>query len=107
MNLDAYFRGLPGVDEGRADAEADIFAGKLGWRMSGKLATWWNDVAQLLQEQYQIRTEIVGACVVEEEVAARERGYNECMSAEFMNRLGRDVVSDAWRKVERTLKKRR
>jgi hypothetical protein len=101
------FQRSPNFAQGRAEAEDDIAAGRLGQRAFGKLVPWWEDVAQLLQERYQIGLEVVGWCITESSVAARAMGYNERMDEEIAGRFGSDVVAATWREVERKRKKRR
>jgi len=98
---------LPDFRRGRDEAEADIASGILGERVFGKLVPWWEDVARLLQDRYQIRLEGIASCLVRQEDAAAAQGYNERMSEAITARYGCDVVAATWREVERKRKKRR
>jgi hypothetical protein len=92
---------------GRAEAEADIRAGLLRQRWSGKLAAGWQDIARVLQERYGIGIEAFGACIGDARTGACEVGYNERMSEEILARFGSDVVADVCRECDRKRKKRR
>jgi hypothetical protein len=92
---------------GRAEAEADIGAGVLKQRWSGKLAAGWQEAARLLQERYGVQIEACGACFGDARAGAYEAGYNERMSEEIRARFGSDVVADTCPECDRKRKKHR
>jgi hypothetical protein len=106
--MDILEKMFPGhVARGRAEAEADLAAGVLQQRWSGKLAPSWRDIAQLLQDRYGVGIDIVGHCMTDAPTAARALGYNERMQEGMLARFGSDVVAETCREVERKAKKRR
>jgi hypothetical protein len=79
--------------QGRADAERDIEAGKLGQRTFGLSGpdTWkYRDMAKA---KYGIEFEVVAGCAVDERTIARTKGYNEVMDREIERRYGRDALT--------------
>lgn len=94
----------PAFEEGRREADAAIAAGALAYRINGKL-NWvtCEQAAALLKERFGIHVRLDGHCIVQN--AALDEGFNERMAAEFLHRIGRDVVAEVFREVERKRKK--
>ncbi len=99
MDVTPELRQTLDFEQGHAEAEAEIAAGRLGHRAFGKLVTWWDDVARLLQERYQITATVVGGCTTRTNVKVRALGYNERMSEEIAFRFGADVVAATKREL--------
>lgn len=93
MEMSDELRQSPDFAQGRAEAEVEIAAGRLGHRAFGKLVTWSEKIAEVLQDRYQIAFQIVGGCTTRSSVKARAVGYNERMNEEIAVRFGSDVVA--------------
>jgi hypothetical protein len=98
----------PAFQEGRTAAEAEIAAGRLGYRLLGKV-DWGvcDDAAAVLQARFGIKLDVDGCCITPVGVAARAEGYNERMGEEIASRFGPGVIADVFREVARKHKKRR
>ena len=92
--------------EGRTEAERDIAAGAMKWKIYGHMAgLTTGDIAfaRLMRERYGVEVEAVAQCVVTDELVHRAEGYNARISDELDAKFGSDAVkrlrddSAAWR----------
>ena len=99
-------RNHPDFAKGRAEAESEIAAGSLGYRIHGKVVWPLCDAAAtVLRERYHVQLQVVGHCIVDIGEAAKAQGYNERMQEEFSRRFAEDVVEIVFREVERKRKR--
>lgn len=96
----------PEFGVGRAAAEAEIEAGRLGYRLLGKI-DWQmcDDVRSELLKSFGVELHIHGNCITSISETADTEGYNRRMQEEFVSRFGQDVVALVIRDVERKRKK--
>ena len=92
--------------EGRAEAERDIAAGLLFWKVYGDLpATWSGYYQQLFRERLGVQVEHVAGCRVSPDLRARTDGYNERVGQEIESRFGGGALAavdrEAWERYER------
>jgi hypothetical protein len=79
-------------DEGHAQAERDLAAGKLCVRTYGLPAPWFEKYKALAREKYGVEIDAVAGCVVDDGLRERANGYNEAMLQEIRRRFGRDAL---------------
>jgi hypothetical protein len=82
----------PAAEEGRREAHADIRAGRLILRNYGFAAGVVGPYAQLLKERFGVQQRAVAGCVIDAELAAETRAYNDVMKAEIEKRFGAGVL---------------
>ena len=92
-------RDHPSFALGKAAAKSDIAVDKLAIRMHGWVDSLWPEVAQLLQERYDISCAVVDASITDVEAAAETAGYNARMASEFKLRFGGNVMYSTRRDV--------
>ena len=89
------------AQRGRADARADLRAGKLAIETFGKPANYRPTYQRLLRERYGVQLRVVAGCAVDDSILGHTRGYNAIMRPEITRRFGTDVfdrtVADARR----------
>lgn len=89
-------------DRGRAEARADIRAGRLGQRYYGMPVPGGGPGAAYrvaIRDEFGIESECVGGCTALPGVFERANGYNEVMKAEIENRFGPGVLDAVWERV--------
>jgi len=72
--IQELLRKNPAFQIGHEAATAEIVAGRLGWRLHGKLVSWWPDAADELWKRHQIMVTAVGSCITSLDVAAEAAG---------------------------------
>ena len=107
--FDRILRENPHFAAGRLEAEQEIAAGSLGYRLKGKApdVTAMTMARDELSRRFGITLQVDGHCMVMLDDAAQAEGYNQRMAEEFESRIGENVIDDLFREVERKLKKRR
>jgi hypothetical protein len=94
-SLPVYFclyKGKSANDVGTAEAERDIKAGALKLKTHGYPAPWLHVWSDLMKERLGVEVEVVGDCVVTDELEANVKSYNERMNREIERRFGTGVV---------------
>jgi hypothetical protein len=79
-------------DAGEAEAERDIKAGTLKRKEYGYPPRWAGLWSDLMKERLGVELELVGDCVVTDEVRANAKGYNRRMNQEIERRFGPGAV---------------
>lgn len=74
--------------EGRAEAERNLAAGKLGLKTYGLPAPWSWKYRDIAREKLGVEFNAVAGCVVDDELVERAAGYNEPMQREIDRRHG-------------------
>lgn len=78
--------------KGKADAQADLAAGKLRLETAGFPAPWVGSYARLLRERHGIEVRSVAGCVIDKETLQHMEAYNAVMEAEISRRFGKDAL---------------
>ena len=91
---------------GRAEAERDIAAGVLFWKVYGDLpAPWSGYYQQLFRERLGVQLEHVAGWLVSPDLRARTDGYDERMGQEIESRFGAGALAavdrEVWARYER------
>lgn len=92
--------GRSAVIRGRADALADLKAGRLVVESFGMPGPGAGKYTSLLEKRYGIETRRVGAgCEVEPDELQHAQAYNRVMKAEISRRYGADVFERTYQEV--------
>lgn len=86
--------------EGQTEAERDIAAETMKWKIYGYMAgIREQDVAfaRLMRNRFGVEVVAVAQCVVTDELVVRTKGYNACVEAELGRRFGPDALRQAER----------
>ncbi|MEK7951424.1 FEKKY domain-containing protein [Luteolibacter soli] len=78
--------------KGKADARADIAAGKLGLETAGMVSPGIATYERLLYERHGIQVRSVSGCVIDKKIMQHMEAYNEVMKAEISRRFGEDAL---------------
>jgi len=92
---------------GRAEAETDLAAGKLGWRQYGLPLMPEGPWRETLAKDYGIDLQVVAGSIVTDDVVQRSAGYNDVMQAAIEKRHGKDVFRHAADRTMQVLAARR
>lgn len=78
--------------KGKADAQADLAADKLGLETAGLPAPWVGRYERLLRERHGIEVRSAAGCVIDKETMQHMEAYNAVMKAEISRRFGKDAL---------------
>jgi hypothetical protein len=96
---------------GQIQAWRDLAGGKLELEFAGLPADHFREYSQLMQKQYGVKVRGVAGCIVEPDIMAHLRGYNDVMEPEIERRFGKGIWSrvnvDAQKLYEHNQHKRR
>jgi hypothetical protein len=82
--------------EGRAEAERDLAAGKLGLKSYGLPVRWQRKYHEMAREKLGVEYNVVAGCMVDDELVEQTEGYNEPMLREINRRHGSDALDKVW-----------
>ncbi|MCE9560834.1 MAG: hypothetical protein K8U57_02145 [Planctomycetes bacterium] len=88
--------------EGRTEAERDIIAGTMKWKIYGYSAglTTRDKVAkEKMQDRFGVELEAVAQCEVTDELIEHATGYNERIREEVEGRHGVNAIRQVWREA--------
>ncbi len=88
--------------EGRAEAERDIAANTMKWKIYGHMAglTPTDEAARsMLRKRFGVELEVVAFCEVTEELVERTKGYNDRIREEIDRKHGADAVDHVWKEA--------
>lgn len=82
-------------ERGKADALADLKAGRPRYFLSGKPLSADSKLVDILKDDYGVHLVCLG-CVAIPPVAEHVKGYNEVVLSEMNHRFGKDIFQAAW-----------
>ncbi len=86
---------------GRAEARADIQAGRLVVEEAGFGA---GSAGRILQERYGIQSNATAGCIVDDRILGHLAGYNSVSLPEITRRFGPNVIEAAWEEAGELMK---
>ena len=81
--------------DGKADAHADLAAGKLVIEEAGLPQIWEGTYSRLLRERHGIEVRYVAGCLIDQETVKHMKAYNAVMKAEISRRFGKEALEKA------------
>jgi hypothetical protein len=80
--------------DGEAEAERDIRAGKLYIKAAGLPASYFDEYAQLLHDRLRVELVLVAGCQVDSALENYLKAYNGRVEREVARRFGPNAISD-------------